>query len=126
MNNCKQCSKNFTKTTSNKGYTSFCSDTCYVKNWNSRNKERRKEIDRKAAKKIWRNSRKNFSCCICGFDRTIDFCHIEARRKGGKVNMNNITTLCPNHHRLFDRGLLTLEENAKVKSIAELKFSSTI
>jgi hypothetical protein len=49
-------------------------------------------------------------CAICGFDRFIERAHIVPARFGGPVAEFNILPLCPNHHRLFDHNLLTLEE----------------
>ncbi len=61
-------------------------------------------------------------CQICGWDRGIvDICHIipvkETGIKRSQYHKDNGGTLylCPNHHRLFDRGLLTVEEKEKIK-----------
>lgn len=50
-------------------------------------------------------------CAICGWDETpCDVAHIEARKNGGYDSIENVTMLCPNHHRKFDMGLIPVEE----------------
>lgn len=53
-------------------------------------------------------------CFLCGFDRFVEFCHIIPSKDGGTIHPHNIVTLCPNHHTLFDRNLLTIEEAKKL------------
>lgn len=53
-------------------------------------------------------------CEICGFDRFVELCHIVPARFGGPAVSSNILKLCPNHHRLFDRNLLSSDEILKV------------
>lgn len=49
-------------------------------------------------------------CAICGWNETpCDVCHIVARKDGGENIFENVVMLCPNHHRMFDRGLLAKE-----------------
>ena len=46
-------------------------------------------------------------CAICGWDEApCDVCHIVARKNGGSDTLDNVVMLCPNHHRLFDRGTI--------------------
>jgi len=54
-------------------------------------------------------------CQICPFDRYIEKCHIVPRRLGGGDNSLNILWLCPNHHKLFDWGLLNTEEVSMIE-----------
>lgn len=50
-------------------------------------------------------------CCeICGFSRFIELAHILPARFGFPAEPWNILELCPNHHRLFDRNILTADE----------------
>lgn len=42
-------------------------------------------------------------CCICGYNLCIDLHHIDGNRKNN--NINNIASLCPNHHREIEKGL---------------------
>jgi predicted restriction endonuclease len=44
-------------------------------------------------------------CAICGWDEAPnDVAHIVAKKDGGDDSLENVVMLCPNHHRLFDRG----------------------
>jgi hypothetical protein len=43
-------------------------------------------------------------CRVCGFDTLVEVHHIIARRHGGPDTLDNIITLCPNHHTMADRG----------------------
>lgn len=54
-------------------------------------------------------------CLVCGFDRCIDRAHIVPIAKGGPGVSWNLFPLCPNHHRLYDRGLLTKDEKGKLR-----------
>lgn len=48
-------------------------------------------------------------CAICGWDEApCDIAHIEARKNGGADAFENVTILCPNHHRLFDMGKISV------------------
>lgn len=51
-------------------------------------------------------------CAICGWaEAPCDVCHIVARRGDpSRDDPQNITMLCPNHHRMFDRGLIPVDE----------------
>lgn len=49
-------------------------------------------------------------CAVCGWDEAPnDVCHIIARRDGGSDTLENVVMLCPNHHRLFDRGQIAID-----------------
>jgi hypothetical protein len=48
-------------------------------------------------------------CVICGFDLAVDVHHVTAREKGGTDAPSNLLTLCPNHHRLADIGIINVE-----------------
>lgn len=49
-------------------------------------------------------------CCVCGWkEASVDIHHIIPRKKGNKCgsdNLDNLTALCPNHHRMIETGLL--------------------
>lgn len=49
-------------------------------------------------------------CEICGYDRAPNTAHIIPKAVNGPDDDWNLIHLCANHHYLFDRGLLTLEE----------------
>lgn len=54
--------------------------------------------------------KRNPPCEICGENRSIDRCHIIPNKLGGTYDEENILFLCPTHHRLFDRFMLTPAE----------------
>lgn len=69
----------------------------------------------------WQGIKKNIvrqrgnKCEICGWDRSsVDLCHIIDRSDGGSDKEDNLVLLCPNHHRLFDHGLLNKDEKRRV------------
>jgi hypothetical protein len=49
-------------------------------------------------------------CEICQEVRVTHLCHIIPRSEGGNNAPENLIRLCPNHHYLFDRHLLTEKE----------------
>lgn len=59
------------------------------------------------------NSR-NLACEVCGENRSTDRCHIIPNKLGGTAEANNILVLCPTHHRLFDRFMLSRAEYAAI------------
>ena len=54
------------------------------------------------------------ACEICGFSRAVDVAHIIPSKIGGPYIEWNCLVLCPNHHRLFDKHLLTDVEYDKI------------
>jgi len=49
-------------------------------------------------------------CAICGWaEAPCDVCHIVAKKSGGSDSLDNVVMLCPNHHRVFDRGMITAD-----------------
>lgn len=54
-------------------------------------------------------------CEICEAEAPIAAAHILPRAAGGDDSDNNLIHLCENHHYLYDRGLLTKEEFAKIE-----------
>lgn len=73
----------------------------------------------------WRQviSNRNAACEICGENRTIDKCHIIPNKFGGTRNSDNILILCPTHHRLFDRFMLSRQEYASINWSTKSKAS---
>lgn len=53
--------------------------------------------------------RDSYSCVICGFNLAVDVHHITPRHKGGMNEFSNLITLCPNHHKLADLGIISIE-----------------
>lgn len=68
--------------------------------------------------------KQNTPCEICGENRAIDSCHIIPNHMGGDIAPGNVLWLCPTHHRLFDRFLLSREEYDKIVWQAKSKASA--
>jgi hypothetical protein len=58
--------------------------------------------------------KQNIPCEICGENRVIDVCHIIPAELKGTRDEYNTVYLCPTHHRLFDRLMLTEDEWNKI------------
>ena len=70
---------------------------------------------RKIAKEVLIRIGRLKSCAICGFDIRVDACHIKGiatfppETLLGVVNdPSNLVYLCPNHHAMLDKGLISL------------------
>ncbi|NBM55821.1 hypothetical protein GWI68_13805 [Proteus sp. G2669] len=74
--------------------------------------------------------KRNSPCQICGENRSIDKCHIIPARLGGLLTTDNLLFLCPTHHRLFDRFMLSKAEwgtiNWSSKSIESKKYAEEV
>jgi hypothetical protein len=68
--------------------------------------------------------KQNTPCEICGENRAIDACHIIPNHMGGNIAPGNVLWLCPTHHRLFDRFLLSKDEYEKIDWQAKSKSSA--
>ena len=54
--------------------------------------------------------RLNLGCCVCGWkDGSCDIHHINGRKILDPHNHDNLTLLCPNHHRLFHEKKISKE-----------------
>lgn len=63
---------------------------------------------------------RDFKCQICGHsilkkngEYYIEAAHIIAKHKKGKETLDNILLLCPNHHKEFDFGLLSIKKHTE-------------
>lgn len=74
--------------------------------------------------------KRNIPCEICGENRSVDRCHIIPKRLGGSASSHNIIILCPTHHRLFDRYMLSRAEFCSIdwerKSLAAQEYVMSI
>lgn len=61
-------------------------------------------------------------CVVCGENRVVDAAHLIEKRSGGYGTESNIIPLCPTHHRLYDRGLLSDEENNRFVNFLYIKY----
>jgi predicted restriction endonuclease len=60
--------------------------------------------------------RDGYKCAVCGFDTTVEVHHIIGKRRnggGGTDHIENLITLCPNHHTMADKGLIAEDELAR-------------
>jgi len=62
-----------------------------------------------------------YKCAFCGFDGRLenrhvglDAAHIRMWAKGGPDDISNRICLCVLHHRLFDRGALSVDDNLQI------------
>ncbi len=63
-----------------------------------------------------------FQCAVCGFNVRVgdmlvalEAAHIKWHQAGGPEIENNGVALCALHHKLFDRGAFTINENMKIE-----------
>lgn len=107
---CRGCGKSFEKSKTKRGLVSYCSDTCCTLTYYRNNPHKR-------LRDQWSKRVDEMECCVCGFNRTLDKCHVVWRKDGGKVTKDNIVILCPNHHRLMDSNRLTTKEKKLLKTV---------
>src|SRR3989304_2582496 len=109
---CAQCGTEFQRVTKWPEHDqSFCSRECAFKaaspwaRW-KKGRERSSPSARQSMK------RRFIDCCaICGWAETsCDVHHIIQTNTGGSNKFDNLIILCPNHHRLANKGLITIEE----------------
>ena len=72
-----------------------------------------------------------FSCAVCGYDLrlrhapvALEAAHIKWHQAGGPATENNGLALCTMHHKLFDRGAMTVDARRHVL-VSELVNGST-
>jgi len=56
-----------------------------------------------ALKETLRRKSAGSKCCLCDYSLFVDLHHIDGNRKNNLIN--NIASLCPNHHRELERGM---------------------
>ena len=71
---------------------------------------------------VEQNYAKETGCVVCGETRVVDAAHLIPRTEGGITQISNIVPLCPTHHRLYDRGKLSEEENDKLVAFLFIKY----
>lgn len=105
---CKFCEKQY-ETNSKKSL--YCSKLCITHAKRSRTIKagskyiNRSTLQRRIIKKLGPS---NFKCFICNWNEAMcDIHHIKPKSLGGSSNFSNLTVLCPNHHRLAERDILS-------------------
>lgn len=61
----------------------------------------------------WRKEAKErdgYKCRMCGFSEIIHTHHIHPKRSGGKHELSNLITLCPNHHAMVHAKMISDQE----------------
>ena len=109
--NCETCGKPFTYYRSMRPQATYCSMSCKSIG-HSRKLTGRPPRPGSSRATFGKSVRRFFydRCAICGWDETPnDIAHIEARMNGGPDRLENVTILCPNHHRKYDLGLIPVE-----------------
>jgi len=98
---CKSCEKPFKSKAS---HAKYCSASCSSRSNNTSSGRHKYRyhlngiINKLIGTKV---------CLSCGWDKTTcDVHHIIPRKKGGTDAHTNITVVCPNCHRLLDRGIM--------------------
>jgi putative restriction endonuclease len=93
----------------------------------------RKVKDRGLLQKIFRNSVMRAyggSCAVCDFYlATLQAAHIYPYRKAcvaDKINVCNGILLCPNHHALYDNGILTISEDYIIGCDEEIEYNDDV
>src|SRR3989338_4075531 len=126
LKNCQICKKSFVDRTFNQN-KKFCCIHCR----NMSHKEKKKQVlkdwrnkNYEKYKAQWtRNNRKNKErhklrrkriieqlggrCVICGFDTKVHLHHKIQRCQGGGDKLENLVLLCPNHHEMLHRGMIS-------------------
>lgn len=68
---------------------------------------------------VW--GRDNHRCVICGSSDGAPVAHVVRRSQGGRGIEQNIVTLCPRCHRLYDEGPKKDRERIYVRLVTHLK-----
>ena len=113
--NCEHCGAGYQSTSPT---SKFCSDSCKQKNYrlqaNNNSKNQKALLD----------TLRSLPCAICGWEESIrDVHHIIPVANGGKNDISNLITLCPNHHRMAHRDQIS--PDSLIKAIKYRTISSS-
>lgn len=104
---CRHCGKGFQTASPN---ASYCSTSCKQKSYRLKSK-----VEGTNMKYLYKDLQ-HTPCQICGWKESIrDIHHIIPVSKGGKNLLSNLIVICPNHHRMIHKGLITLEDILRFK-----------
>jgi hypothetical protein len=95
---CKHCGTQYY--TASK-FSKYCSSHCKQRNYRLKSKG---AFNMKAFYKLF----KNLPCELCGWkEASRDLHHIIPVSSGGKNETNNLISVCPNHHRMIHKNLIS-------------------
>ena len=105
---CKYCNTSFL---SGSKEAKYCCTSCKLKSY------RKNQITNEFATKSLARILNHLPCEICGWNETTrDIHHIIPVSKGGKNTLDNVIVVCPNHHRMYHKHLISEEAtNAALK-----------
>lgn len=75
----------------------------------------RRNIQSKVIRKLF--DLYDHKCQVCGFSDAVEITHIMPRYIGGVDIAGNLLVVCPNHHRLFDKGAFSVDERYQLLGI---------
>jgi hypothetical protein len=109
---CETCGKDFDLGRSARRRRRFCSRTCSGKAHSGTKANSFKHGGRTVKARKDRMKRLAINgCAFCSWNEApCDVHHIVAIKDGGSDSFSNLIVLCPNHHRLADRGSITVLE----------------
>jgi predicted restriction endonuclease len=114
---CLNCSEEFE---AEKNKQKFCSRQCYDEYKQNHPDFKESNYTSTARQVVFRVFPRK--CMICGWDVIVNVHHIKPRRDGGANDLDNLVILCPNHHAMADRGLISDDELTQIvrAAIAQL------
>jgi predicted restriction endonuclease len=82
----------------------YCSNSCKQKYY------RKTQVTNEFATKSLQRILGHLPCELCGWDTTTrDVHHILPVNEGGKNTLDNVIVVCPNHHRMYHKQLISEE-----------------
>ena len=91
----------------------YCSTSCKQKNYRHKSKMSSEEdyVSTRTLSKLFINK----GCEICGWNETTcDLHHIIEVSQGGTNKLSNLINVCPNHHRMIHKNLVSKDEILKI------------
>lgn len=115
---CRYCGRTYSN---NSKISFYCSRNCKARFYYYRARKNSSSNHTGLLKKLRRSS----PCEICGWaEATRDVHHILSASKGGKDVNNNLIVVCPNHHRMIHRNLISQNDLVKIAKSRTISSSS--
>ena len=111
---CEHCGKPYTATVNRLRTSRFCSRVCSSAHRKlafigPNNPNFRHGLSQVSAKRIALTFYEP-RCAICGWNTIIDVHHITKKIHGGTNEVDNLIVLCPNHHKMAERDMISKEQ----------------